>query len=121
MSQVNTKTKGTMEKVELSQELREVFEKLIPIYEKAIEELPKKFKERDNYLWEQNLAFGLCNASKVFLSIDIVEEAESINTRKLSMYWCGRPILKSYEKSKQCLQWRVDAMKSLLEKGVLHE
>lgn len=99
-------------KIELSKELREVFQKLIPIYEKAVEELPKR--EYIEYLIGQFLDEGLCYASHNILKISIIHETSKI--LGYNDYWYNVPYKCATRiQAMDCLQWRINKMKELLE------
>lgn len=107
-------------KVELSEELRGVFEKLIPHYEKCIEELPLDNDKRYDFLLKNEIYLGICRASTCILGINIYKEMIDIITfLDLNKEWFEYPCIKSYGNSKKLLQLRVDAMKSLLKNGTI--
>jgi hypothetical protein len=88
--------------------LKEVFEKLIPIYEKAVVEMPEIMWL--NYLDVNKLAFGICWASDEILGISIfVIIPDSIGIK--TPYYC-----EMYEEAKQTLIDRIDYMKNELQK-----
>jgi len=90
--------------------LKEVFEKLIPIYEDAIVNCPDEFKE---YLSYNGLKYGLCHASEKILNICIRLSAEKIEMS----FWYKVPFeCQTKAEAIDCLQWRVDKMKSLISK-----
>jgi len=102
-------------KQELSKELREVFEQLIPIYEKAVEEFPEK--EWKDFLQDKYLNEGICYASDAILDIDISFEMCVIGNKiSLNSFWLKTP--NDYLQRKRaidCLQWRINKMKELLK------
>ena len=108
-------------KVELSEELRGVFEQLIPHYEKCIQELPLDDDKRNYFLRLNKITHGICWASDSILNIDISCNIRDINKLfGLSVYWFNTPISESHEEAQKALQLRVDAMKSLLKNGTIN-
>jgi len=93
--------------------LKEVFERLIPIYEDAIVNCPEDFKQ---YLLEKKLRLGICLASSYNLGIEIFDEMQKISNG----YW-HKPPLSCQTKAEaiDCLQWRVDKMKELIKNGTV--
>lgn len=98
-------------KIELSKELREVFEQLIPIYEKAVEELPES--KWQDYLIEIYLYSGICCASISILKKHIYREMSKIQIG----LWHEIPTnVITRTEAIDCLQWRINKMKELLNK-----
>jgi hypothetical protein len=94
----------------MNENLKEVFEKLIPIYEDAIVNCPDEFRL---YLDEKGLDTGICWASKHLLGIDVSDEMRKIEIG----YWHRSPIqCRTKAEAIECLQWRVDRMKELISK-----
>lgn len=103
--------------MKLSKELQEVFEKLIPIYEKAIKECPSEGWHR--YLYSKGLYHGICSASDEILDIDIYVEMKHIaillevapnSEWHKTIIYCN-----SNQEAISTLQWRVNKMKELLK------
>ena len=93
--------------------LKEVFEKLIPIYEDAIVNCPDDFMD---YLYNKGLRLGICTASLRNLEINICDKMSEIEKG----YWHKRPIeCQTKAEAIDCLQWRVDKMKELIKNGTV--
>ena len=99
---------------ELDPILKEAFEKLIPIYEKAIEEMPKKGWL--DWLECKDLCEGVCWASEYLFCVQIEDMVSDLGGR---MDWWGfwgktPSDCKTYTQAKRALQLRVNRMKKHL-------
>ena len=104
-----------MKNIKISNELRGVFEKLIPIYEKAVEELPED--EWYKYIWSNHLDNGICGCAIDSLGFSIYEEMELIGIWfGFNDNWFDIPCrAKTHTEAKDLLQKRIDIMKELLK------
>ncbi len=97
--------------MKISEKLTDVFKQLIPIYEKAVEELPKRDWLR--YLIDLDLDEGICYASFHILRKNINDEIAQIS--QICGYWYKIPyICEKRNEAIDCLQWRINKMKELL-------
>lgn len=95
--------------MKISEKLRNVFLQLIPIYQKAIEELPDAWMY---FLKNQYLEEGICWASSELLHEKIDDEMANM---RLGLYWSKCPVdCDTKEEAIDCLQWRINKMKELL-------
>jgi hypothetical protein len=92
---------------------REIFKKLIPIYEKTINEMPKDdFKY---YLIRKRLLMGLCYASDKILNDFCLYESKWLQSKCKTTHIFTTPSnLDTYEKALESLQFRLDFMKKYI-------
>lgn len=102
----------------ISQELREVFEKLIPVYEDAVVNCPI---EHWQYLNNRCLDWGLCHAAYKILGIPIYNVCWYDMFSLTSGYIYKTPYdCDTREEAVECLQWRINVMKKLLNNEPLN-
>lgn len=100
--------------MKISKKLKVVFKRLIPIYQKAILECPKK--DWFDYLKHQHLEFGVCLASMELLDIQIYDEMKVLKLNTYYGYWFKRPYdYTSRKYALKSLQLRLDMMQKLIQ------